>query len=190
MATLTTAELTNNLCSMDKTVLATVRTVTVPEMRKTNNPFYGKVVKVQDLSASVGSWNYQRAVNNRRQKEWQKALLSDETTPQPAEFVSEARKWGTRVPNTPFVEHKGQLYVELSVHKCLRQVYLDDQGNPVSKELLEPYLQKSQDGGRQDLDNPVILRDVKVCNIVSVTYGGDTVEVVEQSTLAPSKLAI
>jgi hypothetical protein len=69
-------------------------------------------------------------------------------------------------------------------------VYLDDQGNPVSKELLEPYLQKSKDGGRQDLDNPVILRDVKIDNIVSVTYGGDTVEVVEQSTLAPSKLAI
>jgi hypothetical protein len=190
MATLTTAQLTNNLCSMDKTVLATVRTVTVPEMRKTNNPFCGKVVKVQDLSASVGSWNYQRAVNNRRQKEWQKALLSDETTPQPAEFVSEARKWGTRVPNTPFVEHKGQLYVELSVHKCLRQVYLDDQGNPVSKELLEPYLPKKKEGERQELDNPIILRDVKVENIVSVTYGGQTAEVQEQATLAPSKLVI
>jgi len=65
MATLTTAELTTNLCSMDSTVLATVRTVTVPEMRKTNNPFYGRVVKVQDLSASVGSWSYSKAVNNR-----------------------------------------------------------------------------------------------------------------------------
>lgn len=190
MATLTTAELTQNLTSMDNTVLATVRTVTVPEMRKTNNPFYGRVVKVQDLSASVGSWSYSKAVNNRRQKEWQKALLSDENTPQPAEFVPEARKWGQRVPNTPFVEHKGQLYVELSVHNCLRQVYLDDQGNPVSKELLEPYLPKKKEGERQELDNPVILRDVKVENIVSVTYGGQTVEVQEQATLAPSKLVI
>ena len=190
MKTLTTAELTQNLASMDRTVLATVRTATEPAMRKTGNPFYGKVVKVQDLSCSVGSWSYRQAVNNRRLKEWQNALLQDENTPRPEDFVPAARAWGQRVPNTPFVEHKGQNYVELSVHKCLRQVYLDDQGNPVSKELLEPYLQKSKDGGRQDLDNPVILRDVKIDNIVSVTYGGDTVEVVEQSTLAPSKLAI
>lgn len=190
MATLTTAELTNNLTSMDRTVLATVRTVTEPAMRKTNNPFYGRVVKVQDLQASVGSWSYGQAVNNRRQKEWQNALLDDENTPAPQDFVPAQRAWGQRVPNSPFVEHKGQLYVELSVHNCLRQVYLDDKGNPVSKELLEPYLQKSKDGGRQELDNPVILRDVKVENIVSVTYGGQTVEVQEQSNFAPSKLAL
>ena len=190
MKTLTSAELTTNLTSMDNTVIATVRTVTVPEMRKTGNPFYGKVVKVQDLSASVGSWSYQRAVNNRRQKEWQNALLQDENTPEPALFVPEARRWGTRVPNTPFVEHKGQLYVELSVHNCLRQLYLDDKGIPVSKDLLEPYMPKKKDGERQELDNPIILRDVKVENIVAITYGGQTVEVQEQATLAPSQLTI
>ena len=53
MKTLTAAELTTNLTSMDRTVLATVRTATEPAMRKTGNPFYGKVVKVQDLSLLV-----------------------------------------------------------------------------------------------------------------------------------------
>jgi hypothetical protein len=55
---------------------------------------------------------------------------------------------------------------------------------------LEPYLPKKKEGERQELDNPIILRDVKVENIVSVTYGGQTVEVQEQAPLAPSKLVI
>jgi hypothetical protein len=183
-------ELFDNLSTMDQTVLAVIRTATEPEMKKTGNPFYGKITKVQDLRASVGSWSYKNAVNNRRLKEWKEALLQDENTPKPEEFVPQQRKWGYRVTNTPFVQHNGLYYVELSVHDCLRQVYLDDKGNQVSKELLEPYLKKSSDGGRQGLDKPVILRDVKLENIVSITHGGVVVEIQGRNDLSPAKLAI
>lgn len=191
MKTLTSNELAQNLQSMDSTVLATVRTVTEPEMRKTNNPFYGKVFKVQDLSASIGSWSYAKSVNDRRIREWKKALLTDENTPKPEEFVPKARQWGQRVLNTPFVEHKGQLYVELSVHDCLRQKFVDDQGKEVSKALLEPWLtEKKAEGALQGLEKPVTLRDFKVENIVSIKYAGETVQVVERTSYGPSVMVI
>lgn len=191
MPTISLNDLQNNLQNMDQTVLATVRTVTEPDMRKTNNPFYGKVFKVQDLSATVGSWSYSKAVNTRRQKEWLKALLTDENTPKPEEFVPKARRWGQRVPNTPFVEHKGQYYVELSVHDCLRQKFVDDQGKEVSKALLEPWLtEKGEEGARQGLEKPVTLRDVKIENIVSINYAGQIVQVAERSSYGPSQMAI
>jgi len=188
---ITRNQLANNLKDMDQTVLATIRTCTVPDMKKTNNPFWGKVRKLQDMQACVGSWQYSKAVNARRKKEWENDLLSDDSTPKPEKFVPAKRQWGERVANTPYVEHNGQLYVELSVIKCLRQVYLDENGNELSKELLAPFFKNNEkEGARQDLDKPVIVRDVKIDNVVSITYGGHVIEVEDTLSLAPSKLAI
>lgn len=191
MATLNRAELIENLRSMDNTVLGTVRTVTEPAMNKRGNPFYGKVLKVQDLSASIGSWSYRQTVNNRRLKEWKERLLSNPDEPRPEEFVPQERTNGLeRVPNSPFAKKDEQLYLELSVHSCLRQKFIDENGNEVSKELLEPFLKKAAPSKTQGLENEVFLRDFKIENVVSITYAGTTVEVAERSALAPSKLAI
>lgn len=191
MATLTRDQLVQNLQSMNNTVLGTVRTITEPTMNKTGNPFYGKVWKVQDLSASIGAWNYTKSVNARRLKEWKERLLSDPNEPQPAPFVPGDRVNGTeRVPNSPFAKKGDQLYLELSVHSCLHQKFIDENGNEVSKTALEPFLRKSKPNTSQELDNEVILRTFKIENVVSITYGGVTVEVQEQQFYAPSKLVI
>lgn len=191
MATLTRDQLVTNLHSMNNTVLGTVRTITEPAMNKTGNPFYGNLWKVQDLSCSIGAWNYTRTVNNRRLKEWKERLLTNPNEPQPAPFVPGDRVNGTeRVPNSPFARKGDQLYLELSVNECLHQKFIDGNGNEVSKTALEPFLKKSKPNTSQELENEVILRTIKIENVVSITFGGVTVEVQEQQSYAPSKLVI
>ena len=194
MATITinSAEMANRIATIAGTIPVVIRTRTQPEMRKTGNPFAGRVWKVQDLQAMIGSWSYGRAVNARRAKEYQEALLQDENAPAPAEFQPLPRKWGQRVDGTPFVSHAGQdrHSVELSVQRCLGQVFLDDQGNIVPRELLEPFFPRREEGARQGLENPVILRDIKLENIVSVKYAGDIVEVAELAQYGPGSMSI
>lgn len=92
--------------------------LTEPDMNKTidgnrnnPNPHYGKVRKVLTsqlgmlFSNKTGS-AYERMVNRRKEKEGQ-----------PADFVVGERAWGTRVPNTSIVEHKGNHYLSVIYHE-------------------------------------------------------------------------
>jgi hypothetical protein len=44
----------------------------------------------------------------------------------PSEFELKPRAWGTRIENTPFVEHKGNYYIECIFNKSGKSEYLVD----------------------------------------------------------------
>lgn len=141
-----------------------------PEMRKgsgeSRNPYLGRVRKVSTVNGVV-NWNYQNAVNNQRERE----DLSPDFEPEP-------RKWGVRVKGLPFVVHtrKGEevprTYLEVKVQRVLETIYLVD-NQPVEKAVLEPWLPAPrEEGARQGVENPVILRDYALDNLEAITVSG------------------
>lgn len=153
--------LTKMLMSLKTATPVTILSVTVPAMKKTGNPYYGNVRKITSANVFI-NFHYANSVNNRRNKEGKDT-----------DFVAKPRVWGTRIPGTPCVEHKGNLYLETRFLKTANVEYIDTKGNPVSKTVLEPFLQKSKKTSRQGVDEVVILRDYKLENIVGMNFLGD-----------------
>lgn len=73
-----------------------------------SNPFQGRVTK-----ANVGSsvMVFQNKHTNAYENMVKRRLEAEGKDPQ--SFELSARKWGTRIPETPFVEHNGKLYLEV-----------------------------------------------------------------------------
>jgi len=132
---------------------------TVPEMRKTNNPWYGRTEKVARVNGMV-NWRYENAVNNQRAREGNQEP-----------FAAEPRKWGQRIIGCPFVEYRGELYLEVKVERSIEYQYYVD-GKPVDAAVIAPYLPKRQESGRQDVERPVVLRDYKLATIEQIAIGG------------------
>ena len=123
------------------------------------NPYVGLVK--QSRVFGLVNWVYTQSVNNQREREG--------SAP---DFVAEPRQWGQRIAGESFVEHKGQIYLEMKVQRSLGYRYVMPDGAEIAKEAVEPYLPKKSDGARQELERPVILRDYRVDSIRSVRYNG------------------
>ena len=136
-----------------------------PKLRKRGNPYSGRVVKRSRVNGAIG-WIYDSGVNRQRIRE---GLEPD--------FESFPRKWGQRIKGTPFVEHKGRTYLELKVERALSTEYLLD-GEVIDKSVIEEWLPKRKaEGERQQVENPVILRDYDLANIKAITFDGITIAV-------------
>lgn len=134
---------------------------TIPAMRKTNNPYFGRVIKRSRVVGMLG-WIYENSVNAQRAREGS-----------PVDFESAPRKWGQRVTGTPLVEHGGKWYLEVKVQSARSPEYYCD-GGPIDREVIAEYLKSADDHGRQELNRPVILRDYAVESIQEFTCGGET----------------
>jgi hypothetical protein len=94
-----------------------------------------------------------------------------------AAFELSPRVWGERVPNSPFVTHKGNLYLEVIFISCGDVQYRLD-GNDVTVDQLS---QLSMDNGfmfevvdkaegeQGGLENKVIIRTFNVDNVKEIT---------------------
>jgi hypothetical protein len=144
--------------------------VTAPAMnKKVNgeaNPFYGRVQKRTYRSVMIG-FRYENSVNNQRQRE------EKET-----DFVALPRRWGVHIEGTPLIEHEGNLYLECKVERVIGNQYLLD-GEVVEDEVVKPYLAVRKQSSRQEVDNEVILIDVKLENIETIVMNGDTYTIVK-----------
>lgn len=141
---------------------------TIPKVRKTGNP-YKDVTKVVNVLGML-NWIYANSVNNQRAREGNEEF-----------FVPHRRAWGERLRRddktyTPFVVHKGKHYLELKVQRYISEQYFSD-GKEVEKSLLEPFLYERDDSGRQDVIQPIILRDYEVGNIKSIVMDGGEVRI-------------
>lgn len=126
------------------------------------NPMQGRVQKSTTGSNVMVFQNkttnaYENMVNRRLEKEGK-----------PVVFEVGPRKWGTRIPNTPFVEHNGELYLEVIFLRAGEVQYLLD-GQPVDKADIEGLAEKPDYEGQGGLDNKVIIRTFKVSSIVGFT---------------------
>lgn len=145
----------------------------------------------------VINWSYENSVNNQRLREGGPTDDSGEVE----QFVSAPRAWGRRLHEAfpdrrgnrmlPFVAKQwnsetiesselerlplDELYLELKVQKSLACQYFLE-GVEQSAETVQPYLRERRESSRQEVENPVILRDYKLSSLVSLTVDGNTYE--------------
>jgi hypothetical protein len=103
----TLEEFKSALLERKGTTFVTIVAETDPKLRKRGNPYAGRVTKRSRVNGAIG-WIYGNGVNRQRIRE---GLDPD--------FEAFPRKWGERIKGTPFVEHKGNTYLELKVERVL-----------------------------------------------------------------------
>lgn len=117
------------------------------------NPMKDRVWKVSKnhrvmVFTNKNSNAYQNMVNRRLEKEGKSV-----------DFIVAERKWGTRLPNLPIVEHKGKYYLEvIFLHSGTVEYYLDNE--PIETDAIEGFKITPKDSGRQGLEpeHAVIIR--------------------------------
>ena len=147
------------------TAVLSVDIETVPEMRKTGNPFVGNVIKSQRLNGLVG-FDYDAGVNRiaeREGKEYREA---------------KPRKWGFLSSDRIFVCYKNDdiaTHLRMKVQKSIDPRYFRiDNGDEISKETLKPFLPvKAKSSTQADLTGEVIERDITLENVKVLHFRGD-----------------
>jgi hypothetical protein len=177
MATMTRSDLVEKMKGRKGAFFVTIVAETDPRLLKTDNPYVGttKISRVNGLL----NWIYENAVNNQRFRENQPLDNNGEVE----QFTALPRKWGVRVKRedgtvTPLVEHKEKQYLELKVQQSLGYEYRLN-GQTIEPEKVEPFLPKRKEGARQEVDNPVILRDYSLENIHQITLDGVVYEITD-----------
>jgi hypothetical protein len=141
---------------------------TTPNMRKTGNPYSGRVTKVARINGMV-NFQYDAGVIRRLEKEGKSA----------DEFTA-GTSWHTPVKVdgklTPLCEHKsnGQQYLRFMLGAVLECEYQLDDGTVIDKATLEPWLVKGSDYANQGLENPLCFLTYKLDSIKSITMDGTT----------------
>lgn len=148
----------------------------------------GPITKIQVVNG-LCNFLYENSVNNQREREEQP------TTPSGAVelFNAEQRRWGVRLVIgkylLPFVHHfKGmvippnirdiklvknlphldELYLELQCRQSGMIKYVQND-KELDYDEVSKYLREKNEGSRQQVDNPVVLRDFKLINIRQIT---------------------
>ena len=144
-----------------------VQMATDPKMRKTGNPFFGRVKKHAIVNCQIQA-DYENAVNAKRTRE---GLTAD--------FQAAPRTWGQRIGNTCLIEHKDKMYMAFRALKCLKTTYRDLQGRFLPRrdvESLKDYLQKST-SNRQQTDTEIVWRTVTLDNIRRININKQRFEI-------------
>ena len=132
------------------------------------NPHLGHVRKVMEGANVMVFQNktingYEAMVKRRLEKEGKSSTL----------FDLSPRVWGTRIPNTPFVEHKGNYYLEVIFLKSGGVTYTL-QGVPVEADTIQGLKLNNEEADQGGLNDKVIIRSFKIESIRSLTIAGDT----------------
>lgn len=135
----------------------TLVTRTAPDMRKTDNPYYGRLEKRSVMVAEV-NYDYGQAVNDQRERDGL-----------PRDFTPGPRPWGKRVGGTCLIEHKDMLYLDARIVSVAATIYLLD-GKPIERRIVEPWL---RDRNKEETKGPgVIVRTINLAHIDELTIGG------------------
>ena len=156
-----------------RSTFATLVLETTPKMRKTNNPFYGRVKKVQVVNVRLNT-NYENAVNNQRQREGEQRNFTA------------AGNWHEKLADKDNgcisckkSDHSA-LYLNYIEEKKLQTVYLLD-GLPATEKELQaifaffPKYDKKKIAEAQGTQKPIIFRLVAIDNIKRLTVNKQTV---------------
>lgn len=155
-------ELEQRINSLQSGAIISFTSLTEPAMRKTGNPYVGRVKKVQTMNAVI-NFEYENVVNNRLDKE------------EKEKDFKVADNWGSRTEESKAViEHKGVKYLQVMPTNPSKPEYLLD-GNTIEKSVIEAYLYAPSTTSRQGLEkeNQVVIRRFKFENIVKVNMLGE-----------------
>lgn len=91
------------------------------------------------------------------------------------EFELKARPWGTRIGDTCFIEHKGEIYLEIIYEKSGKTIYYLD-GEEISEDEIQGLPEKKvNEDSQAGLENKVIIRTVKISSIERIRSKGEIV---------------
>lgn len=141
-----------------------VSTKTVPVLAGgKKNPMQGRVVKVMEgasgqVFTNTNTNGYENKVNRRLEAEGKEA------------FVLSPRVWGERIPETPFVTHKGAMYLEVVMSTAGKISYLLD-GKPIAKSEIIGLKEKTE-GEQGGLEDKVVVRTFAEDSITELKVNG------------------
>lgn len=157
--TVTRQQLVDVLKARRRADVVTIVAENSPRLRKTGNPFSGRVRKVSRLNGVIG-FDYENVVNRQR------ARHGD-----PEAFEAQPRTWGQRVANTPLVEHNGQFYLEVKVERTLAcQFFID--GKPVDAAVVKPWLLNQRADATNQGERRIVPLDFRLTSIRQIAIGG------------------
>lgn len=162
MEKMTVAELVGAVRNHKGAEFATITTVTIPPMRKTGNPF-ANVTKRCEMNVCFG-FNYESSVRRQQTREDLEA-----------DFVAQPRKWGKRL-DLKTVEHNGKYYITINPRSVLSVEYFNN-GKPIDKADIAPWLQEKTEVSVQGVDAPVVYRNVSADNVKVIKFRGKVCEV-------------
>lgn len=142
-----------------------IDTSTIPTLTGgKKNPMQGRITKVMVGSNVMVFQNkntnaYENMVHRRLAQEGK----------DPASFELGERAWGVREHGTPFVTHKGELYLEVIFLKAGEVSYYLD-GQPIDKNQIIG-LSEKEEGRQGGLENKVIIRTFKAVNVQAINVG-------------------
>lgn len=140
------------------------------------NPYLAAVRRV-NLNGVI-NWHYGNAVDRQREREGQPTNAEGYVL----RFEPLPRSWGERLRREdgtlrPWVEHKGQFYLEVKPERYLHDEFVLD-GKPLDAEDVKPWFYDRDEGKRQEVERVVRCRDYRIDRILSVTIGGEYLELV------------
>lgn len=153
--------------------LSTVYITTSTEPRLTggkSNPHLGRVRKINEGSKilffrNTSGSGYNNMVKRRLEKEGK----------DPETFKLSPRAWGSRIPNTPFIEHKGNFYLE-AIFVSSGKTHYELDGKKVDASEIQglPVRKESHQGGLSE-NNKVVIRSFKLESLVKVSISHNDV---------------
>lgn len=95
----------------------------------------------------------------------------------PKSFTLGQLAWGTRVPDSPLIEHKGKFYIQtIFIKGGSSEFFLDNK--PIAKSDIQGFEEQEVTSGRQGLEdeNTVVVRTFALDSIREIRLMGETVK--------------
>lgn len=147
-----------------------INTETEPRMRKTNNPYFGRVRKVTRMTNVAIGYGYENSVNARLEREGKDADFQAEKP--------NGKHWICYPNILASDKDESQLYLRTTMRKNTipKSVYtLDGQvvTDPTTLAEIKSFIYSSAKPTNQGLNegDEVIVRDYKLENVISITQG-------------------
>lgn len=165
MLKFTNTQLLNRLKKTADCTFISLRAVVEPTMRKTGNPYFGRVLKIVSAAGTINA-RYTNAVNNQRVRE---SL--------PATFKAKPRQWGEKLKDCPVIRYEtaaGRIryYLDIKIQSRSDQYRDIETGAVITKDRLEEWLPPHQKT-RQGVRKVVSLRDFRIDRIAEIRIKGD-----------------
>lgn len=155
------------LADVNGNTIISIDTVTIPTLTGgKSNPMQGKIRKVMIggnvmVFTNKNSNGYENMVQRRLAQEGK----------DPESFELGERSWGERIKGTPFVEHKGQMYLEVIFLRPGKSHY-EHGVRPIDARDIIGLKEAGETGDQGGLVNKVIIRTFKADSISAITING------------------
>ena len=160
-------KIVNALTQLNGCAIGSITTVTDVVLKGgKKNPMQGEVTK---HAKNANVMFFCNSKSNGYQNMVKRRLSAEGKAPE--SFKLSKRTWGERIADTPFVTHKGQMYVEVIYLHAPTEVEYKLAGERIAKENIIGLKESSASGAQGGLENKVIIRTFKLSSLRSIKMG-------------------